>query len=130
MKSKPLSWYKKKLWRVFAKWIKIRDKHQCFTCGKKCFGADCHGGHFKKASCCGLLLYFHEDNVHCQCARCNLWMDGMQYEYGVRLGKKKVAELDALERISKKTIWSRADYEKKIEFYEKKYAELISPKTP
>lgn len=119
-KKKPLAKLKKDLWRQFTKFIKKRDKGICFTCGTKAYGKNYHGGHFIKKSIGGLLLYFHEDNVHGQCARCNLWLDGDQYTYGIKLGKETVDRLLKLLPKSKKTVWDRAMYEKMIEFYKLK----------
>jgi len=81
-----------------------------------------HAGHFIPASVGGLSLYFHEKNVHAQCARCNLWLQGNQYIYGVRLGKRTVNTLNALR--GKIVKWDESDYLKKIEYYKKKYAKL------
>jgi hypothetical protein len=117
MKQKPLSWYKKKLWEVFTEWIKERDKHICFTCGRYCEGKNCHGGHFIKKSIGGLVLYFHEKNVHVQCYNCNITLDGNQYEFGIRLGEKTVKELQEIKKKTKGTVWSRGEYQKKIDHY-------------
>lgn len=68
---------------------------------------------------CGIVLYFHEDNNHGQCAYCNLFMDGMQYEYGKRLGDKKVAELYAIKLKTKGVVWDRKMFETKIAHYKK-----------
>lgn len=106
---------KKKLWKVFAKWIKERDNYICFTCNSKVQGGNAHAGHFIPKSVGGLSLYFHEDNVHCQCARCNIWMSGNQYIFGQKLGETKVKELYTLKQKSVK--WSELDYEKRINHY-------------
>ncbi len=115
--QKSLSWYKKKLWSVFSPWIKTRDGYTCFTCGRTCEGSGAHGGHFIKASVCGVVLYFDEDNVHCQCYHCNINLDGNQYEYGMRLGKRIVARLKRLRIESKGMKWTREQYQKKIDHY-------------
>lgn len=120
-KLKPLSRLKKDLWKLFSTYIKKRDKGVCFTCGAKGLsGSSYHGGHFIKASVGGLILYFNEDNVHGQCARCNLWLDGDQYHYGIRLGPKKVKELEAIKLKTKGVVWDRKDYETKIAYYKAK----------
>jgi len=82
---------------VFAEWIKKRDKNTCYTCGAKAEGYGCHAGHFIPKAAGGLALYFHPDNVHVQCARCNLFLAGNQYVYGQKLGAEKVAELYKLQ---------------------------------
>lgn len=117
-KKKSLAKLKKDLWKVFAVFIKQRDKGICFTCRKRGFtGSNYHAGHFIKKSMCGLILYFHEDNVHGQCMYCNFHLDGDAYAYGTRLGAAKVRELYDIKKKTKGTIWDRTDYEKKIAHY-------------
>jgi hypothetical protein len=60
--------------------------------------------------------------VHCQCARCNIWLSGNQYIYGEKLGKRKVAKLRKLQ--TKLVKWTEDDYKEKIEAYKKKLASL------
>jgi hypothetical protein len=121
-KKKSTARLKKILWKHFTLWIKQRDKYICFTCDRKCEpGWGAHGGHFIPKSIGGVELYFNEDNVHCQCARCNLSEQGNQYIYGERLGKKKVKELQAIRLKTKNVVWSREDYLEKI----KKYKALL-----
>lgn len=95
---------KKKLWTVFAAYIKKRDNNICFTCGRKCEGSGAHAGHFIPKSTGGLALYFHEENVHCQCFNCNINLGGNQYIYGEKLGPDMVAALRSIrQRIFKPT---------------------------
>lgn len=107
---------KRKLWIVFSKYIRQRDNYTCFTCGKVATGASCHAGHFIPRAAGGLALFFHEDNVHAQCATCNLFLQGNTYEYGKRLGDAKVQELQALRK--RITQWGVQDYLDKIAHYE------------
>ncbi len=113
-----ISVLKRKLWEVFAKFIKQRDAYTCFTCGKKAIGYGMNAGHFIPKSVGGLTLYYNEDNVHAQCSYCNLTLGGNQYIYGQKLGEKKVAELYALKQKSVK--WSELDYQKLINHYTRK----------
>jgi len=116
-KSKaPISKLKAKLWKVFADYIKKRDKYTCFTCGAKCEGSNAHAGHFIAKSVGGIALYFHPGNVHCQCMRCNIWLGGHQWEYGQRLGKEKVDMLYALKNGPPQK-WDALRYETEIENY-------------
>ena len=117
-KQKKLSWYKKRLWEVFAAWIKKRDGGNCFTCpATGCEGKNYHCGHFVKKSICGIELYFDERNNHGQCYNCNINLDGNQYIHGIRIGAETVSELEEIRRNTKGRVWTRADYEKKIEYY-------------
>ena len=110
---------KRKLWVVFSKYIKERDNYICFTCGRFAEGAGMHSGHFISKSVGGMLLYFHEDNVHAQCYNCNINLSGNQYIYGQKLGEKKVKELYEIKNQilvltpKEKIAW----YEEKIEHY-------------
>jgi len=115
----PISKLKRKLWTVFSKYIKERDDYICFTCGRKAEGSGMHAGHFISKSVGGMLLYFHEDNVHAQCYNCNINLSGNQYIYGQKLGEEKVAELYKIKNQclvltpKEKIAW----YEEKIEHY-------------
>lgn len=113
---------KKKLWKVFSEYIRKRGKGVCFTCDSPGnTGSNYHAGHFIKASVGGLALYFNEDNVQGQCARCNLWLDGNQYIFGIRLGETKVKEL---QEIKNRTISKNFPFQEKIEYYKQKIKEL------
>lgn len=118
---------KRKLWKVFTLYIKERDEWTCFTCGKIATGWGMGGGHFIPKSTGGLALYFHEDNVHAQCARCNLLLQGNQYEYGLRLGKRRVNALNKLRGAITK--WDETTYIVKIEHYKKLYKNLCKRKS-
>ncbi len=87
---------KRKLWKVFATFIKKRDGNICFTCGRKGEGSGIHAGHFINKSVGGAALYFHEENVHAQCYNCNINLGGNQYVYGEKLGKETVERLRRL----------------------------------
>jgi 5-methylcytosine-specific restriction endonuclease McrA len=120
--NQSVSTLKKKLWKLFSEYIRRRDKGICFTCGRVQDWKLCDAGHFIPRSVGGLALFFHEDNVHAQCKRCNMPpLCGNQYEYGRRLGEKKVKELRKLQ--SQITKWSRQDYQDKIAHYQEKLKE-------
>ena len=116
-KSK-ISTLKRKLWKVFADFIKLRDNYTCFTCGRKASGSGMHAGHFISKQIGGILLYFHEENVHAQCYNCNINLGGNQYQYGEKLGRDTVEKLRALQGIVTK--WNEQDYLNKIEHYGKR----------
>jgi len=117
-KQKTTAKLKKELWEIFRHWIYIRDNFTCFTCGKtNLSGVNCQAGHFIKASVCGIELNFHIDNIHTQCSYCNLFLDGNQYIYGIKLGKKIVKELNDIKLATKGKKWSREEYLEKIAYY-------------
>ena len=109
---------KKKLWLVFSKYIRLRDKGVCFICGRMCEGSGYHAAHFVPKSVGGLALYFHEDNVHGCCYHCNINLGGNLYLYGRKLGEKKSQELY---RIKNTVITKDYPYQEQIE----KYTELL-----
>lgn len=95
----------KKAWIVFSRWIRDRDTVEglyivddngfsiragyCFTCGivtpteTKASG---HAGHFVKRAVKNIK--FAELNVHLQCQRCNLYLDGNEGWYAINLDKR------------------------------------------
>jgi len=114
---------KKKLWKVFSQYIRQRDKGFCWACGRSGFsGSGYHAGHFISKSVGGISLYFHEDNVHGCCYNCNINLGGNLYEYGIRLGEEKVAELYELKKQTAK--WTIEDYEEKIAHYKEELKKL------
>lgn len=73
-------------------------------------------------------MYFHEDNVHAQCAKCNLFLQGNTYEYGIKLGKRRVNKLYKLKQSVVYPPWDEVEYNKKIAYYTKELSKLISKK--
>jgi len=120
LKKWSLAKWKKEFWKTFALYIKTRDNWTCFTCGARVKGQGAHAGHFIPKSVCGLALYFSEDNVKCQCVKCNLLLQGNQYEFGKRLGEKKVKELYKIRQENKELQYTKQDYENLIKKYQKK----------
>ncbi len=76
---------RKILWKYTSKYIVLRDKNVCFTCGR--FGN--MAGHFVHAgNSNNFLLDTDERNLNCQCSQCNLFFNGNLVEYGIRLQRK------------------------------------------
>lgn len=73
---RPLPKLKAKAESVFHKWIVERDNRICFTCGHQGDQA----GHYRHGK-----LDFDEDNLHCQCSRCNKWLHGNLATYTLKL---------------------------------------------
>lgn len=113
MRQKTKGQLKKELWKWFSLYIRQRDKGICFTCGRKAEGSGYHASHFIPKSVGGLALYFHEDNVKGCCYNCNINLGGNQWEFGQRLGKKKVNELMKL----KQKIIKDFPYQARIDYY-------------
>lgn len=122
MKRKPktAAYYKKKLWKVFSLYIRTRDRYTCVTCGKVGEGSGIHAGHYITKSVGGLSLYFHEQNVHAQCYRCNIHLSGNWTAYREFILRKYGEEVDKelLELKNKGFVqYTAEDYKRMIEEY-------------
>lgn len=77
----------KKLDTIFSIYIRrryaVNDIAECYTCGKKEHWKKQHAGHF--ASRRHYSTRWNEYNVQVQCPSCNIWQQGMQFEFGKRL---------------------------------------------
>lgn len=126
-KKHTLGWWKKQFWTVFSLYIRTRDEFKCFTCDNKGDGKGMHAGHFIPRASGGLALYFHEQNVHAQCYRCNMNLGGNGAEYYKRMvakyGQELVDELFRLRDTGYKK-YSIEEYESLIEIYKQKTKEL------
>lgn len=120
----PISKLKAKLWKVFSEWVRKRDGGVCFICERKCEGSGYHAAHFIPKSVGGIVLYFHPDNVHGCCYHCNINLGGNLYEYSLKLGPEKVAELYALKNGPPQK-WDTARYEFEINFYQTLLSEMV-----
>jgi hypothetical protein len=76
-----------KLDKVFSIYIRTRyavnEIAKCYTCGKKEHWKKQHAGHF--ASRKHYSTRWNEYNVQVQCPSCNIWQQGMQFEFGKQL---------------------------------------------
>lgn len=123
-----LSWHKKELWKVFSRYIRLRDKGTCFTCGLQRPWKTMQAGHMIPRASGGLSLYFHEKNVHCQCYRCNINLGGNGAVYAnnfiERYGQE---EFDEIIRLKDQGMvkYNISDYERMKEEYEKKVGDIL-----
>ena len=90
-KGKNPSWWKKKAWEEFSKWIRLRDALKttgtkthlrCCTCEKiyPAFGKGCaQAGHYVPGR--SHILLFNEKGVHGQCYNCNCTLKGNPQNY-------------------------------------------------
>jgi hypothetical protein len=132
-KRKPptISNLKKKLWKIFAEYIKAKDSVdgycRCYTCRKTLtLGTiDCQAGHWLPKGSYD-FLYFNEMNVKPQCSYCNLALMGNQEEFRRALVNEHGAE--AIEEMyqSRRTLGGRRRdwYLEKIEEYTAKLKSL------
>ena len=120
--KKPISKLKKELDKWFSLFIRLRSATkegacQCFTCGKV--------AHYKKMQCGHFQSRRHhatrwdETNCQVQCLKCNMFEQGEQFKFGLRLdnkfGEGTAKELEFLSNQITKV--SRVDYEEKISYY-------------
>jgi 5-methylcytosine-specific restriction endonuclease McrA len=119
-KSKPLTFYKKKLDQVFGRYIRARDNHTCYTCGLQMEPTKSQCGHFVPRQY--LSLRFDETNCHAQCYPCNMLYNGQPSAYAARL--KKDFGPSIVEKLERKrreiTKLTQAWYEERIAEYQAK----------
>ena len=125
MRKAGIKTLKKRLWKVFSKYIRTRDKGVCISCGKKDEIKKMHAGHYIVKTA-GLSIYFDERNVNCQCVHCNLWLHGNLAQYALALKKKHgdniLEELEEVRRTKRKI--KAPEYLELIEEYKDKLEEL------
>ena len=80
-----------KAWDVFSLYIRTKANFTCYTCPAK--GGITNAGHFWHG-----VLDFDEENIKCQCVRCNKWLSGNLAVYGAKLlneiGEERFKALD------------------------------------
>lgn len=119
-KRKSIIQLRKDCWRVFSKYIRLRDKYTCFTCGKDMNTCKeyAQAGHYVPQSK-GNRLRFDERNVNCQCASCNMHQHGNLAVYALRLEEKYglgiLQEFNSIKNGVKK--FERYELEEMIERY-------------
>lgn len=72
--------------RIFSQFIRKRDKHICYTCGKQLSEKESQCGHYVARNY--LALRYDERNCHCQGVECNVFKSGNIAVYGVKLEKE------------------------------------------
>ena len=90
MKQKSRSKIVKELDSAFSKFIRNRDSDgelcTCATCGVQKPIKQMQAGHFMSRS--KYSTRWDEENVHAQCAGCNMWKQGRQYEMSIYIDQK------------------------------------------
>ena len=120
--KKPISKLKKELDKWFSLFIRLRfatkeGACQCFTCGKVAHYKKMQCGHFQSRR--HHATRWNETNCQVQCVKCNMFEQGEQFKFGLRLdnkfGEGTAKELEFLSNQITKV--SRSDYEEKISYY-------------
>ena len=97
---------RRKLWELFAAYVKQRDGAVCFSCGDAITSpGNWHAGHMFPQNG-PQLVRWHPKNVHSQCGfKCNLTKRGNVAAYALRFidvyGIDEFRRLSALARVSK-----------------------------
>lgn len=121
-----VKWWDVKLWKIFADYIKERDKHVCFTCGKVVYKYECQAGHmFSRVY---QIIKYNELNVHVQCTECNIRWSGNHVVYKDRFARKygidEYLELEKLVRAHQSYKLNIPEYMDLYEKYKAKLKEL------
>ena len=109
-KKKGLKYWINKTDKYFHRYIRLRDtdkdgRGNCYTCNIPLEFKKTQAGHFINRSL--KATRWDERNVKVQCARCNNWMEGRQFEFSLKLGMKLAKEL-----LAKSTnIWNKTEEE-------------------
>jgi hypothetical protein len=73
---------RKNMLTLLQKLARVLDGDKCCTCDKVFTESNiAHGGHGVKAQK-NMFTAFLLQNIHAQCASCNIFLDGSQYNYG------------------------------------------------
>ena len=119
---KSISKLKKELDKWFSLYIRLRDATpegmvQCFTSGRVYHYKQIHAGHFMSRK--HLSTRWCEMNVQPQSPKDNLFGQGEQWQFGLKLDAKYgIGTAEELQYKAKQTIkMSRIDYEEEIRYY-------------
>ncbi len=129
-KAKTHAKLKKDLDKVFSQYIRwyYADHSgmvECYTCGCMKHVKEIQAGHFQSRK--HTATRWHENNVKPQCPKCNLFSQGEQYLFGVKLeaeiGSVMFEEILKLSNTTQK--YSKSDLIYLIEYYKKKLSMLL-----
>lgn len=107
-KEKSISWWKKKVWIVFSKWLRQKYANsngivKCYTCDKSKHWTELQAGHALGGRKNSIL--FCEKAVRPQCVACNIFLRGNYAEFHARLQRELgvgiLEELIALDKTTK-----------------------------
>jgi hypothetical protein len=123
-KQKTKTQAKKEADIAFGHYIRAKEKHICYTCGKRLEETKSQCGHYKSRS--HLNTRYSERNCHCQCVGCNIFRSGNLTVYAVNLlkqyGDDILYDLDKDARKIKRM--SVKDFERITKIYKLKINEL------
>ncbi len=82
-KLKSLKSLKNKADQLFSRFIRERDRHTCYTCGKVIQANESQNGHYISRKY--LFYRYDERNCHCQCVGCNVFGKGNMTVYSLKM---------------------------------------------
>ena len=109
MKKHSISWHKKKCWKLFSLYIRLKETDangygNCITCGTNHHYKDLQAGHFVDGR--GNSILFDQRGVHIQCYACNCCLHGSKLKYWVwmekNFGRNTIDELIILSKQPRK----------------------------
>jgi len=120
LENKSLKQLKAQAWHLLSEYVRKRDKGSCFTCGVIKEWKEQQSGHYIHG--CTKATWLNEDNVHCQCSRCNMYLNGNLRVYTLYMIKKYgIKKVEALEQLSKKEhYFNRKELTDLIIYFKKK----------
>lgn len=123
-KEKTRAWYKKNhadAW--FSRYIRQRDKGQCYTCHNSNDPKKMQCGHFVPRQY--TATRYDETNNHCQCYACNMLYNGQPDTYAINLkrdyGDAIIEKLNSM----RTRVEIGLDYKAIGDMYKKKYEDMI-----
>ncbi|MDU7377862.1 MAG: recombination protein NinG [Enterobacteriaceae bacterium] len=120
---KPLSHWVQMTQRVFNDYIRARDGDVCISCGST-KAVSYHAGHYRTTAAASQLR-FNEDNVHSQCASCNVHHSGAITQYRINLiAKIGLERILALENNNTPHRYTREELDAIRKHYRAKLREL------
>ena len=127
MKKKTLPKLKADCQKIFNEYIRLRDSGKpCISCGGD---GEMQAGHYYSVRGYDGLR-FDEDNVFCECVRCNCFDESHLIGYGSnlinRIGIDRYKALQERAILYKKfgKKWSRSEIEEMIKIYKEKLKQL------
>jgi len=115
------------LWGIFARYIRLRDRGECISCGNYRKYEDLQAGHYVAAGGSSNDLIFDEKNVNGECGQCNGFsadhLIPMRQNLIRKYGEEAVLDLERRRKFIGKH-WEYTDFVEKIRYYIGKVAEL------
>lgn len=99
-KSKaPISRIQRKLWELCKQIVRLRDKHICYTCGRRIYSKfDLQTGHMWAKASLGAYLKYDLRVLRIQCFVCNIHRGGMGADFYKKMlkeiGPEQMAQLE------------------------------------